>query len=371
MADNNNAKLLNLGPFLQAGINPKTGLPIKFSENDNNWLETAMNINMRIIDEQNAVNKYHWINLPDGLNGQMVERILYYRAQGIIFRLLVDNRYKFFFLPYTLNGGIDQYGRFKNVSPLTFGGGVADDNGKAKNDKEFLPNKVFKVYYDILPEDVTPDELTKAMDEGCVILRDYTEQLSQISKSRQILNDPLCKAIAECFPFARTSLIAHSGVRGMRVANENDAAQAALASQNIEQASKNGQTMIPFVSRTEIQDFSQSSASKTEDYLLYMQSLENIRLGTHGLTNGGIFEKKERKLVSEQSMNSSNVSYVYNDGLTNRQRFCDIVNSIWGLGIWCEPSENEVGDLDMDGYIADDNGEEQYSMDIGGENYDE
>jgi hypothetical protein len=28
---------------------------------------------------------------------------------------------------------------------------------------------------------------------------------------------------------------------------------------------------------------------------------------------------------------------VYKDGLDRRQRFCDIVNSIWGIGIWCEP----------------------------------
>lgn len=37
-----------------------------------------------------------------------------------------------------------------------------------------------------------------------------------------------------------------------------------------------------------------------------------------------------------------------------RQNFCDIVNSIWGLGIWCDISENAVAaDRNMDGIIGD------------------
>ena len=44
------------------------------------------------------------------------------------------------------------------------------------------------------------------------------------------------------------------------------------------------------------------------------------------------------------------------DGLSIRQNFCNIVNSIWGLGIWCEPSENINGmDMDGDGDAYDDN----------------
>lgn len=365
MANNNNAKLPNIQEIIQAGIDPKTGLPVKFATCDNNWLESAMNINMRIIDEQDAVNRYIWYNLPKGLNGQMIERILYYRAQGIFFPLETNGIYKFYFLPYALDGEIDVYGRFKQVVPLSFGGGVADAEGKAKNDKEFLPNKKLTVVYDVVDED---DDLINIFDNGCVILRDYTEQLSQTSKPRQILNDPLCRAIAECFPFARTSLIAHSGVRAMRVVNEDDQMQALAASKSIENASKNGQTLIPFIGKVEFQELSEVGDAKTEQYLLYMQSLENIRLATHGLDNGGIFQKKERKLMAEQNMNASTAGFIYNDGLTIRQRFCDIVNSIWGLGIWCEASENQLEeDIDMNGYMAD--GEESTNQEIGGEEY--
>ena len=44
------------------------------------------------------------------------------------------------------------------------------------------------------------------------------------------------------------------------------------------------------------------------------------------------------------------------DGTSIRQNFCNIVNSIWGLGIWCEPAQNVMGaDIDGDGLMYDRN----------------
>ena len=54
-------------------------------------------------------------------------------------------------------------------------------------------------------------------------------------------------------------------------------------------------------------------------------------------------------------MNGSSVGLVYQDALSRRKEFADIVNSIWGLNIDCVPSENVIGmDLNGDGIIADD-----------------
>ena len=53
-------------------------------------------------------------------------------------------------------------------------------------------------------------------------------------------------------------------------------------------------------------------------------------------------------------MNQGKASLVLQDKLKNRQDFCDIVNSIWGLGIWCEISESVLGiDRDLDGEASD------------------
>lgn len=53
-------------------------------------------------------------------------------------------------------------------------------------------------------------------------------------------------------------------------------------------------------------------------------------------------------------MNQGTTGLVLQDGLSIRQRFCDIVNSIWGLGISCELSETASGaDMNMDGMLSD------------------
>lgn len=42
-------------------------------------------VNLRIVDEQDAVNRYKWSGLPSGLNGQFIERMLYYKYQLCFF----------------------------------------------------------------------------------------------------------------------------------------------------------------------------------------------------------------------------------------------------------------------------------------------
>ena len=45
---------------------------------------------------------------------------------------------------------------------------------------------------------------------------------------------------------------------------------------------------------------------------------------------------------------------ILDDGLWQRQHACDIINSIFGIGIWCELSETVTDrDLDQNGYIGD------------------
>ena len=97
---------------------------------------------------------------------------------------------------------------------------------------------------------------------------------------------------------------------------------------------------------------STGQVAKAEEFLLAMQSLDNFRLSTYGLDNGGLFQKKSHMLEAEQEMNMGSVGLINQDGLTLRQDFCDIVNSITGLGMWCEISENVVG-VDIDGIVSD------------------
>lgn len=300
---------------------------------------------LRILDQSNAVNRYTWYNLPSGLTGQMIERILYYRGQGILF-FMKENQ-TFYFLPYALCGPVDVYGRFTKVTPVQFGGSTTmSTDGKEKpwiNGLEFTP--VYDVKNELELEDLF---------KSCVILKDYTPQLSETNISRQVLQEPLLDMMSEAMPLARTSLIANSGIKGIRVQSDDDAESVKDASKTVEKAALNGNPWVPIQATMEFQDLTNGSALHSEEYLLYLQALDNYRLSLYGLDNGGLFQKKSHMLEAEQNMNAGHCKLTYQDGLTIRQRFCDIVNSIWGQGIWCEPSESVVAmDLNGDGIAVD------------------
>lgn len=332
-------KLPDLQTLIQAGINPKNGLPYKFSLDSETLTDDIKRV-LRIIDQQDAVNRFHWYNLPDGLDGELLERILYYRGQGMFF--YVDAEEKFYFLPFALNGSIDVYGRFTQVTPVPFNGTAND----GKPQKPWIEGLVRKPQYSLLLDETTWDDIT----DKCVLLYDYSKQISQTTLPRQVLNEPILGTMAECIPFMRTSMILGTGVQGFRVNDADQAEQVDVAAKSVERAAKTGKPWIPIIGGIDFQQLTDASNLKGADYMQAMQSLDNFRLSTYGIENGGLFEKKAHELETEAAINGGNVGLVFQDSLRIRQHFCDVVNSIWGLGIWCEPSESVMGgDVNHDG----------------------
>lgn len=346
----NNARMIDPSLYIAAGINPKTGLPLKATGNSPCVLKDNIRKQLRVMDEQNAVNRYTWYNLPKGLSGQLIERILYYRGQGMLFML----KDKFYFLPYTLSApegstGIDVYGRYTGVTPIAFNGTMTDGNGK---DKPWIQGLTFKPVYEAIDladfVDVSPEEIRHALETSCVLLHDYTPQISQTNISRQVLNDPLLDVMSDCIPFMRTALLNSTGVMGMRVGNENENAEVEAASNAINKAALEGKKYVGIVGTIDFQELTGGQVAKAEEFMLALQSLDNYRLSLYGLDNGGLFQKKSHMLEAEQEMNAGNTGLVAEDGLRNRQTFATIANSVWGTLIWCEPSECTLG-IDRDG----------------------
>ena len=345
----NNARLINedvVGLYNSAGINPVTGQPTR-AENKCS-LKNDIRKQLRIIDEQDAVNRYVWYNLPCDLTGQELERMLYYKGQLAFFYF--KDLDQFYFMPYALDGTIDFYGRFNTVHPVPMAEGT-DDDTKAMVAKQaaLLSTIKLDVLYDV------PLELDKSPENYCVLLHDYTKQLSQNILPRQQLQDGLLNVMSDMIPFMRTSLLNATGVSGMRVASEDDESNVKAANLTVDSAALNGQKLIPIIGNLEFQDLTQGSTAKGEEFLLAMQSLDNFRLSTYGLENGGLFEKKQYQNTMQTSLNGNGqVGNPLQDGLSIRQHFCDVVNSIFGVGISCEISEVATGsDFNQDGAFID------------------
>lgn len=346
MANKNNAAIYDLQTLKQAGIDPRTGLPVKVVNGLPSKLKEGIKALFRIIDEQDAVTRYTWYNLPCNITSQELERLLYYKGQLAFF--YCEPLDQFFFMPYALDGTIDFYGRYNRIHPVPMANGTTEEEKRLYGAQmDYLSTLKLDVMYDIPLEPVNPYK-------SCVLVHDYTKQMSQTVISRQVLNDPLIEVMSETIPLMRTALFNSSGVLAMRVNSQDEQGNVKAANQAIDAAVLNGQRYIPVLGNIDFQELAGGDTAKSEEFLMALQSLDNLRLSTHGLDSGGLFQKKAHVLESENSMNAGHARSALDDGLMIRQHMCDIANAIWGIGMSCEISESALMmDKNMDGMAVD------------------
>ena len=349
----NNSQLINqdlCNLYESAGVDINTKQPTQAKVDKPMGFKYANKRLLRINDEQVAINSIKWFNLPYGIDENLIERILYYRGQGMLFYL--ESADKFMFLPYALGSkGIDMYGRFINVTPLPFNGSTSDEDDVVE---PWIKGLEFDVIYDMPKAD---HELTKEdLTDKCILISDYSKQYSQTNISRQILNEPLLEFESNFLPLAKTALANSTGVQGMRVQSSDEYSNVLAANKLVDAAAISGSRFIPVIGSTEFQDMASGKNVATADqFLMTMQSVDNYRLTLHGVDSGGIFQKQAHMLESENEMNAGKSSFVMQDRISNRQHACDLANAWWGLGIWADVSEPALGmDKDLDGDMYDD-----------------
>jgi len=369
----------NLEPLIQMGINPRTGLPIKVS---NIGTEQGLTVfdKLNIIDRQDAVNRYVWYNLPCDLSSQELENLLYSYYELAFFYYPVTGQ--FYFMRFALDGqgtsGLDFYGRMTDIHPIPINWGHDDkgnliDNFKAdaftQAQYDYLSTLHLKVVYGIKDiENLTEEDLYNS----AIIIRDYTpnKAAGNVAVPRQCIQQDLIKAMSEVFEYSKTSALLSTGVTGITVTDADEAfTKIDTSNRLVKQGALTGKPFIPVTGDEHLQQLTLGQGGKAEEFTLLLQSMDNLRLSMYGIDNGGLFEKKAHTLQSEQDMNGGPVGLVLQDGLQIRQNFCNIVNSIWGLGIWCEPNENIIGaDIDGDGLMYDRNEGENSGAEGGQDN---
>jgi len=339
----NNAKIIDPAMFIQAGIDRKTGLPSRLVGADGSLLKSDMKRFLRLIDEQDAINRYKW-TLPKefGLTGQEMERFLYYKGQMCFFKM----EDKYYFMPYALEGGLDFYGRYSTIHPVPMTSGVDDEKymktPKYNSDYAYLSQKKLKVVH------YEGQEINEGTQEDyAVILYDYSRQYNaQSITPRQVVNDPLIDVMACMIPYLKTCAISATGVRGVRCPDADSYKDVEWGAKNIDNCALKGQVWIPIAGSVELQELMDKTGTKMEEYMQSLQSLDNLRLSGYGLDNGGMFEKKSHILQDEQDTNNSNVSLVMEDGLAIRKRFCDLVKKTFGIEISVE-SNNPNDEMNL------------------------
>lgn len=349
--------LPNLEPYIAAGIDLKTGLPKKALFGSKLCLKEDIKKALRIIDEQDACGRYKWTGLEKlNLTSQELERMIYYKGQLCLFYIKEIDQYCV--LPYALSGTIDLYGRFNEIRPIPFSNGTTENNDTPLS--KFLSKMSLKCIYGTETKIDDPSEC-------CVLLHDYTKQLSQTIIPRVTINEPILDVMSDCIPFMRTRLELSTGIKGIRVNDADQADAVRVASDRMEDAALKGKAYIPIVGSIDFQDLATDRAGDSSEYMLAMQSLDNFRLSTYGISNGGLFEKKAHELNAENEMSNNINSLVLQDGLDIRKHFCEVANKVYNLNIQVESCEDMnqqmVADTDTETIIeGEDNGNEDTTI---------
>lgn len=344
--------------FFEAGIDPKTKLPTKMLMGQDFNLRNDTIKLLEVIDRQDYVNRGVWYNLPDNIDSQELERLMYIKGQLAFFYM--EETDEFYFMPFALDGGLDFYQRYKTIHPVPMSEMTDDASPEEKAAFKKLRTMLSMVKKDAIYK-LVDDETVIERDlirTGCVILRDYTPGINQTLIPRMILQKPLIEQEADFFCYTRTAGLIALGIKAMRVNDADQESEVDKAAQKYKEMAQKGIPWTGITSTVEFQDLATSTGVKPDEFLMVLQSVDNLRLRALGIDNGGLFQKKAQELEEQAALNGGPIGLEAQDYVTRRQQFCLIANAIFGTTMWYEPSENILmADRNMDGAIYDEKGQ--------------
>ena len=344
--------------FFEAGIDPKTKLPTNMLMGQDFNLRNDTIKLLEVIDRQDYVNRGVWYNLPDNIDSQELERLMYIKGQLAFFYM--EETDEFYFMPFALDGGLDFYQRYKTIHPVPMSEMTDDASPEEKAAFKKLRTMLSMVKKDAIYK-LVDDETVIERDlirTGCVILRDYTPGINQTLIPRMILQKPLIEQEADFFCYTRTAGLIALGIKAMRVNDADQESEVDKAAQKYKEMAQKGIPWTGITSTVEFQDLATSTGVKPDEFLMVLQSVDNLRLRALGIDNGGLFQKKAQELEEQAALNDGPIGLEAQDYVTRRQQFCLIANAIFGTTMWYEPSENILmADRNMDGAIYDEKGQ--------------
>lgn len=264
------------------------------------------------LDAQQNCNRYIWEGLPEYLTGQLIEMMLYYRGSlcgffhgGVLY-----------ILPYAQNKGLNVYGQPNAVQPITYNGAMNET-------------------VDNFGEELIVSNLGKLnKNAGACILYDRIPAFSQSASpiGRYALNKDITDY--QCDLLERI----HNNLRNIDkkvVFYVDSEAQVNQAKQDLRQQYGSNDPFIVKVRdsmndrKDEPSTLQGDIANETQALFETWQSLNSIRCMCSGITNGGAFEKKERKITGELQGDQTQTELVLDAGLKMRELFLAQMKTIY------------------------------------------
>lgn len=289
-----------------------------------------------IMREQNMIEtfeRYMWTDIPFGLTQDIIERVLFFRGKGIFY--FNDKIEKFQFLPFALNGVIDEYGRYTRCNTLPFTGTDEEPKDKKVKKPRILVYEDLEIVYD-LPYNSEMFEKARKMKTVGIILNDNSLAVSQQPIIRSNYVKPVLHMMATLMQIINTAMYGSADHNLLQIENESELASIQNQINAINADILRGNRFTPIVGNLPITPLKTSNTANLEGLFGTFNSLTNFLKSITGIANAGVFDKKAHLLQEEQKLNGSNSDDIYYNGLRLRQEFCLMVQAYYNYPIWCE-----------------------------------
>lgn len=371
------AKMYDITPIYAAGIAPSSKI-LKYGnsvDQDGNIVKpNPLKYNLdydslfSIMQHQNMIEtfeRYMWINVPFGLTADLIERVLFFRGRGVLY--FNDKVGKFQFLPYALNGLIDEYGRYLKCNTLPFTGMDTKQKKDGAKKPQNLIYENLELVYDLPYNKEMLNGIRKKKTVG-IILNDNSLSLSQQPIIRTNFVRPVLHMMATLMQIINTAMFGAADHNAITTENEGELDSIYQQIDAINADILKGRRFTPIVGQFPITPLKTGNTVNLEGLFGTFNSLTNFLKSITGVSNAGVFDKKAHLLQEEQRLNGSNSDDIYYNGLRLRQEFCLMVQAYYGYPIWCE-SKRAMSEVQEENYLMGETADPdntQFNQKVGG-----
>lgn len=263
---------------------------------------------MQDLDGMQYANRFKWIYISDSIPKQLIEQMMYFRTTLAMFK----KGKEFFLLPYVAQGDINAYAFMSKIQPIAFNGGAFD------------PKKVVNIGDSIdvnLYDERDPNKAVILYDRYNCFISNGGQQ------SKFALQDIPINEIVNRLSMLNVNLVNSQGKNIIIVKDpkQKEAIERALSS--VYESDKSHAIVKGMF---EVQVINNEIEYQEQQLWEDIQSWNNLRLEGLGITNNGLFNKKEREITIESTSDGEQVEIVSDSYFEARKDFCKRVNETFG-----------------------------------------
>ena len=281
---------------------------------------------MQDLDSVQACNRFKWVGLPSYIPDFIIEQMLYTRSKLAFCKVGTE----FVILPYVANGTLNRYGLATKIKTISYNG----ETGKEKEPDYESADGVEK--------DVEYFGDNENSENKCVLLFDrfggYRQSTGPALLPKALLQNTIIDEIVNRLSMLNINLVNSQGKTVILVKDPKQQATVERALDDLYQSDK-AYGMVK--SMFDVQVINNTIQNDQQAIWEDTMSWNNLRLEGLGITNNGLFNKKERQITGEVNSNGEQTQITGDAYYYARKSFVELVKKTF------------KGDPDFDRDFAD------------------